>query len=181
MPEFRLNLLGDYLRKDTVTIGDREYIVCGHLAGGKTMLMTKQFYRNSIKFDEESPDYKISSIRTEVQSLYEELKNAIGENNIYKHTVDLTTLNGMKDFGSCEDYISIPTLDFLRENVDIFMDFKDFVDGWGWLATAWGTEATGNSYSVCMVAPDCYFNRNGCNGCSGARAFCVLKSSILVS
>lgn len=38
--------LGEYDRKETITLGEREYIVCGHLPDGRTSLMTKEAYIN---------------------------------------------------------------------------------------------------------------------------------------
>lgn len=173
--------LGEYNRKETITLGDREYIVCGHLPDGKTMLMTKELYLKSTQFDGNTPNFANASIKEKLCPLFDELKGIVGEDNICKHTVDLTTLNGMKDNGTCEVYISIPTFDFARENIDIFVDYKDFVDDWQWLANAWGTESTGYQYSVCVLAPACSIRDYNCNISSGARAFCILKSSILVS
>lgn len=173
--------LGEYNRKDVITLGNREYIVCGHLPDGKTILMTKKFYLESVKFDSNSPNYKLSSIREDLKPLYHELKGIVGEENICKHTVDLTTHNGFKDFGEVEDYISLPTFDFARNNIDIFYDFKDDIDDWGWLANAWGTPETGWTRSVCVVTPGCVIGRDYYDYYYGARAFCVLKSSILVS
>ena len=173
--------LGEYDRKETITLGDREYIVCGHLPDGRTMLMTKEFYLENTQFDEDTPNLANASIKEELSPLFDELKEIVGEDNICKHTVDLTTLNGMKDNGTCEAYISIPTFDFARENIDIFIDYKKCVDDWQWLANAWATEDTGYKYGVSVLSPGCNFNYYDCSIHCGARAFCILKSDILVS
>lgn len=173
--------LGEYERKETITLGDRKYIVCGHLPDGKTMLMTKELYLKNTQFDEDTPNYANASIREDMQALYDELKSIVGEENICKHTVDLTTLNGMKNNGACEDYISIPEVDWTRENIDIFLEYKDCVEGCQWLANAWATEDTGYRYGVCVLSPACGIDYVNCRSLNGARAFCILKSSILVS
>lgn len=173
--------LGEYGRKETITLGEREYIVCGHLPDGKTMLMTKCFYLEDTKFDEETPNFANASIKEKLSPLYDELKGIVGEENICKHTVDLTTLNGMKDNGTCEVYISLPEIDWSRENIDIFIDYKDCVDDYEWLANAWATESTGYKYGVCVLSPACSIHYRSCDFGNGARAFCILKSSILVS
>lgn len=173
--------LSEVKRKEPFTLGNREYVVCGHLPDGRTVVMTKEFYLKNVQFDEETPNFAKAEIKDKLQPLHDELKAIIGEENICKHTVDLTTLNGMKDNGSCEVYISLPTFEFVRENIDIFIEYKDCVDDWEWLANAWATEDTGWKYGVCVLWPAGGICDNNCYGLNGARAFCILKSNILVS
>lgn len=175
------NPLSGIERKKTFTLGDRDYVVCGHLPDGRTAVMTKELYLKNVQFDEETPNFAEAEIKDKLQALHDELKAIVGEENICKHTVDLTTLNGMKDNGSCEVYISVPTFEFVRENIDIFLEYKDCVDDWEWLANAWATEDTGWKYGVCVLSPACFIDDDGCDGSGGARAFCILKSDILVS
>ena len=168
--------LSEVERKKPFTLGTRDWVVGKHLPDGWTAVMTKEFYLEGVQFDEETPNFAKAEIKEKLQPLFDELKAIIGEENICKHTVDLTTLNGMKDNGSCETYISIPTLDFARENIDIFIEYKDCVDDWEWLANAWATEDTGWKYGVCVLSPACNFGNFNCN--SQLWGSCVLYLKI---
>lgn len=178
----KLKPLGEYNRGETVMIGGREWIVFNHLPDGTTQLVTKEFWLKDVKFDEDSNDYSKSAIRDRLNTeLYTELVSTVGKENIIKHTVDLTTLDGRKNFGCCEDFVSLPTFDFVRANIDVFDKYKDYVDDWGFLATAFSTEDTGYKYNVCCLLPVGCINYFNCNYRNGVRAFCIFKSSILVS
>ena len=104
----------------------------------------------------------------------------MGEKNIVLHTVDLTSDDGLKDYGKVRRKASLLTCDRYRRYVDILDQFKP--DTWWWLATALSTKKhDGESWAKC-VSPSgcldishCYFYDNG------VRPFCILKSDIFVS
>ena len=79
------------------------------------------------------------------------IAEAIGEENIIEHEVDLTSLDGLKTYGSMKSKISIPTFDFYRANVEIFDKYK--IDRWWWLATPDTTPEHLNNYWARCVLP----------------------------
>lgn len=106
------------------------------------------------------------------------LISAVGEDNILPIETSLTTLDGVKTFGIITSKISLPTLDFYRDNVDIFDKYK--LDEYWWLATPYSAKPHYNSLHVLYVSPcgnvydHSYLNK------SGVRPFCRFKSSISV-
>ena len=104
---------------------------------------------------------------------------AIGEENVCAFKTDLTTLCGLKNYGTMESKISLPTLDFYRANVDIFDKYP--VNGWWWLATPDSCKPHDDPIWTLCVSPagnidcDCYYGSNG------VRPFLFFKSSIFES
>lgn len=85
-----------------------EHIVLEHLPDGKTVCMLKDFYKRA-KFDNDSNDYKKSSIRKMLNTEFlDKLSAEVGAENIIEHTVDLTSDEGNKKYGSVQDKISLP-------------------------------------------------------------------------
>ena len=105
---------------------------------------------------------------------------AIGEENICVIRTDLTTLDGLKTYGAMESLVSLPTMDFYRENVEIFDKYNP--DTWWWLATPDSAHPHSDPTWVLCVSPsgylDCvyYYYYVG-----GVRPFYIFKSSIFES
>lgn len=105
---------------------------------------------------------------------------AIGEENLCTIKTDLTTCDGLKPYGVMESLISLPTMDFYRENVEIFDQHK--LDRWWWLATPESAQPHYNPNWILCVSPsgnvydDCRYN---CD--FGVRPILILKSSIFES
>ena len=105
---------------------------------------------------------------------------AIGEENVVSFEADLTTLDGLKVYGHLESKISLPTIDFYRQNVEIFD--KHPVKSWWWLATPESCQPHDDPYWILCVAPSggIYYGGYDCRG-NGVRPFLILKSSIFES
>lgn len=105
---------------------------------------------------------------------------AIGEENLCIIRTDLTTLDGLKPYGTMESLISLPTLDFYRTNAEIFGNHKP--DRWWWLATPDSARPNYNPDWVLCVSPsgDVDYGPHYYND-SGVRPFCIFKSSIFES
>ena len=104
---------------------------------------------------------------------------AIGEENLVSFQTDLTTLDGLKNYGHLESKVSLPTLDFYRENAEIFRNHK--VNDWWWIATPESDKPVSNPYWTLCVSPAGNFDCGRCSGSSGVRPFCIFKSSIFES
>lgn len=107
------------------------------------------------------------------------LEKGIGAENIVEHEVDLTSLDGLKDYGKIKCRISLPTFDFYRKNVKIFDKHK--LDKWWWTATPDSTDNHRNDWWIVCVSPhgsvdyDRYYNYDG------VRPFLTFLSSISIS
>ena len=114
------------------------------------------------------------------KELLPKLEQAVGVENIRTFSTDLTALDGLKDYGSVESKISLPTFDFYRENVEIFDRHK--IEKWWWLATPDSTKTHDWDRWVVCVAPSGDIFNVLCNyGDCGVRPFCIFESAIFGS
>lgn len=93
-------------------------------------------------------------------------------------TIDLTSDDGLKDYGETTQKIFLLTCDMYRKYRSIIPNLDD----WWWLATAYSTESNGYAYLARRVGSDgSLINGNACYGHIGVRPAFYLKSSILES
>lgn len=107
---------------------------------------------------------------------------AVGRDNLCTIHTDLTTLDGLKPYGTMESLISIPTFDFYRANAEIFGKHKP--NCWWWLATPKSAQPNDDPYWISCVSPSgvVYVGIScSCNDVLGVRPFLILKSTIFVS
>ena len=105
---------------------------------------------------------------------------AIGAENLCTIHTDLTTEDGLKPYGVMESLVSLPTLDFYRQNVEIFD--KHNPGTWWWLATPESAQPHCEPYWVLCVSPSGYLlYHHYCDYFNGVRPFYIFKSSIFES
>lgn len=114
------------------------------------------------------------------EEILPEIEAAVGQENILEFETDLTSLDGLKTYGTMTNKISIPTFDMYRNNVAVFDEYK--IDDWWWLATPDSTpEHTNGNWCVC-VSPSGIINCNfSYYNFNGVRPFLLFVSSISVS
>lgn len=92
-------------------------------------------------------------------------------------TMNLTSLDGLNDYGTITDIVGIPDLDLYREcRENIFAGSQ-----WWWLSTPDSTPSGYGSSLVLYVGGDGYVNYDGCDWYWGVRPFFILPSSISTS
>ena len=122
-------------------------------------------------------DFRKSRILKRLQEdVLPKIVNAIGEENIVLHDVDLTALDGMQDYGTMQTRISIPTLDFYRQNNKLIRKYNP--GSWWWLATP---STNVNVFGALCVSPsgricNLYYDYD-----LGVLPCLILKSSIFES
>lgn len=175
VPEKQVKLAD--LKTGTVfKVGKREFIVLGH---GKdtTAVILKNFLYTGI-FDTISNNYANSDVRKMINGDFlKEIEEAIGAKNVIVHRVDLTANDGLKEYGSCVDKVSLITADNYRR-------YREFLPGygnWWWTATPFSTECNGYSRFVSCVYSGGALDRDVCGLSYGVRPFCIFSSSIFVS
>ena len=175
---FNKTQLKDIPTGETFKVGDFEFIVLEHKKE-KTFVILKDFWKTD-KFDDSSNDYKETSIRQSLNTeFYALLSNAVGNENIVKHTVDLTADDGRTDYDICYDNISLLTCEMYRKYVYILDKYNP--KKWWWLVTPYSTKS--NDYTLSVRCANCngtLFNYSYFHG-RGVRPFCILKSNIFVS
>lgn len=93
-------------------------------------------------------------------------------------TIDLTSDDGLKDYGETTQKIFLLTCDMYRKYRSIIPNLDD----WWWLATAYSTESNGYAYYARHVGSDGGLSFNyAYRGYYGVRPAFYLKSSILES
>lgn len=93
-------------------------------------------------------------------------------------TIDLTSDDGLKDYGETTQKIFLLTCDMYRKYRSVIPNLDD----WWWLATAYSTKSNGYANNARGVNSDGSLSSgSACNGYSGVRPAFYLKSSILES
>lgn len=163
---------------DVFTIADIEFIKFPS-ENGKTPILAKNVLFESI-FGEtnnlsEATDL-LEKLRNEVLL---KVENSVGKENVLEIETDLMSLDGMKDYGKFKSKISLPTLDFIRQNAEILDKYNP--NDWYYTATPFSTPRHGYSRSVCCVNSDGILRWYDCGYRYGVRPFLNLKSSIFES
>ena len=161
---------------DTIKIGEYEMIVL-EKSGDTTALICKDFidtcaFGSSNNYDGSKVDKLCSKFATKLAKI-------VGEENVILHTVDLTSDDGLKDYGSVKRLASLLTADLYRRYVYTLDKYKP--DAWWWLAPPYSTPTHGYESTVDCVSPLGYFYCDFCNFDFGVRPFCILNSNLFVS
>ena len=110
----------------------------------------------------------------------ERLEDAFGEGAVAEQFIDLTSNDGLKDYGNVKAKVGLLTEEEYRQHRDILPPLGD--EGWWWLATPYSTERAGYPSLVRNVYSDGTLNNNyAYYGYDGVRPALNLSSSILVS
>ena len=162
---------------EIVKIGDRDFIILGQY-GEHTELITKDIIEK-MPFGDKN-NFAGSSVDKWCESFAEDLAGTVGEENVVEHIVDLTSDDGLKDYGTVQRKVSLLTTEQYRQYVDILDQHKP--DTWWWLATPYSTPRHDDDSWVKCVSPAGDIDIGGFNYDNiGVRPFCILKSSIFVS
>lgn len=131
------------------------------------------------KFDENSSDWKKSSLRSYLHTeFYKKVSKEIGEDNIVAFKRDLLSLDGQEEYGETDDFVSLLTVDEYRK----YRKFIPNTDEWWWLITPWSTPCNNYKSTVAVVSPSGGIsNGYNCNDGRGVRPFCIFSSSIFES
>lgn len=163
---------------DTFKIGEYEFIVLEH-SKETTAVILKDILCES-KFGERDCDFKSSIVKKKLGEFEGKIAKIIGSHNIVPHGVDLTSNDGLKDYGKDLANMSLLTADLYRRYVEILDNYK--VEEWWWLATPYSTAKHGYTQYVLCVAPSGdIINYGNYYYDGGVRPFCILNSNIFVS
>ena len=161
---------------NTVEVAGIKWIVLDKLEKGY-FVISEDFYGEEKEFDNSKNDWKVSSLRNYLNTeLRKKIEEDVGEDALFKFKRDLTSLDGQTEYGICEDYVSLITVDEYRKYRDLLPNTGEY---W-WTLTADSTASNDDSRWVRVVSPRGYFN-NFCCSISGVRPVCILKSNIFVS
>lgn len=173
--------LAEFAPGDVVKIGSHEMVVLDQeLMEGKTLLICKESVKEEVAFGASNNNYVGSNVESICQEFADAIAELVGDENIIRHNLDLTTLDGLKDYGTIADCsASLLTLSMYQRYVDILDQHKP--DSWWWLATANSTKRHENDRWALCVSPSGSINNVNFFSHGGVRPFCILKSDIFVS
>lgn len=160
----------------TVAVAGIEHIVLD-IFEGSVLCLAKDFVFESTRFDPNTNNYAESELRKKLNGEYlAKLVEAVGEENILETEIDLTSDDGLDDYGTAKDKVGLLTADMYRKYNRIIEKYP--VDDWWWLATPWSTPHRGWLYTVRVVDDDGSLGSDNCISASGVRPFCIFSSSI---
>ncbi len=163
-------------RGNIVEIAGDEWIIL-KVDGDKVCCLHKEIMDERI-FDSNTNNWTDSSIRKFLNSeFYNMISFEVGSDNVLSINTSLVSLDGQKEYGEANDYVSLLTVDLYRENRDILPNTGE----WWWLASPWSTKNNGYERATCVVSPQGFIYDYDCNDSDGVRPFCIFDSSIFKS
>lgn len=157
-------------------IAGEDFIILDVLESG-VLCLSKDFAYTDTKFDSNSNNYANSSIRKILNTEYlKKIAGEVGEENIIETEIDLTSDDGLDDYGKVTDKVGLLTADIYRKYNRIIKKYP--VDDWWWLATPWSTPHRGFLFSVRCVNDVGTLSRNYCSNDKGVRPFLIFNPSI---
>lgn len=159
-----------------------EYIVLEHLDNDSTRIVRKDLLSERMKFDDDSNNFHTSSLYKYLNDKHyrEEVVPGFGDDNVVAHDVNLLSLDGLDDYGSCYVKVGLLTIDDYRKYRKNCL--KENMDSWWWLSTP---DSTPSGYGGGCVRCVGVGSGVSCNDCGdwfeGVRPDFALKSSIFVS
>ena len=130
-------------------------------------------------FDEDSNNWRKSELRVYLNNGFFKIlmENGSNEKDFLIIETDLTADDGLKDYGTSKDKISLMTADLYRKNKHLLKPTED----WWWLATPKSCLASHTNYVRSVTSLGILGNDNSSNGGYGVRPLCYLSSETLVS
>ena len=162
---------------ETFNIGDMEFIKFPSVNGQTPVVMKDIAFRSSFG---NNNDLRQSDVLKQMENeILPKIVAAVGEENLCTIKTDLTTLDGLKPYGTTESLISLPTLDFYRTHADIFGRYKP--NEWWWLATPESAPPNDTPNWILCVSPSGCIDSGHYDFEDGVRPFCIFESSIFES
>lgn len=162
-----------------IPFGGMDWIVL-ESEGNMTRLLAKESI-GEMPFDDEGyNNFNISSLREYLNDGFiEELKeNGADVTALCDFTIDLTSDDGLKDYGNSTNKVNLLTCDMYRKYRHLIPNLNK----WWWLATPNSVESNGHSYLARNVNTDGTLDDNiAHNGSGGVRPALILKSDIFLS
>lgn len=123
-------------------------------------------------------DWKASDIREYLNGkFYEELAAVVGNENIIPFERNLLSLDGQTEYGTCEDKVSLISLDEYRK----YRALIENAGYWWWTLTPDSTPCNDDSRWTTVVSPSYLIYRNFVYDFIGVRPFCIFSSALFES
>lgn len=167
--------LGEVAVGDTFFIGDMEFIKFADNYGKVIAVMKGSAFDSEFN-GAKNNNFNGSKIHKRLEKeILPKIEKVVGKENVLEFDTDLTTLDGLKIYGTMHSKISLPTFDFYRENREIFDKYK--LDQWWWTCTA----NSEDMIVTCVSPRGSVSDYNGGWDFLAVRPFLIFLSNIFVS
>lgn len=164
---------------DVFKIGEHDFIVLKHDCDTTTVI-SKCFMAENVVFDENTRDYNKSNLKKVIENEIQPIiESEVGSKNLVEHEVELTSVDMQREFCNCSCKVRPITFDEARKYNNLLANKS--LDDWWWACTPWSTADRGMKYSIAVVSPSGFIDRNDWYYDYGVRPVCILKSNIFVS
>lgn len=161
----------------TIDVSGIKWLVLDKLEKGY-LVISDDFYGKSRKFDADCNNWGSSDMRQELNTeLRRKIEEAVGEGGLLKFTRDLLSMDGQTEYGSCEDYVSLISVDEYRK----YRKLLPNTERWWWTLTPDSTPCNNDSKWLRVVSPSGCVNDNIYVNSNGVRPVCIFSSSIFES
>lgn len=155
-------------------------IVLEHRTAG-TLLVTAAQIKSSFG---STNNFAASSFREHLNGAFADALTEGHADELITREVDLTALNGSKEYGSCECKVAPLTFDEIRR----FHGLLPKPESWEWSATPWSTPCvdeddtwvTGGADNAVCLSTGGDVSGNGCTGALGSRPAFLIPSQYAV-
>lgn len=147
---------------------------------GRALCLSKDIIETRAFDEGNCNNFAVASSKEYLNGAYLDnlLEDVNGPNAFLTTELDLTTDDGLKDYGTCTVTIFLLTVDQYRRNRDVIPN----ADDWWWLSTAFSTKANGYESLARLVYSGGTLDWNyACYGFNGLRPACYLDSDLLIS
>lgn len=131
------------------------------------------------EFDSSGNNWIDSELRDKLyKNILPKIKNEVGDENVIKFKRDLTSMDGLTEYGCCIDEISLL-------NVDEYRKYRNLIPNsekeWWWTITPWSTKSNNDGVWVAVVSPSGVFDDDRYDRGRGVRPFCIFSSKLFES
>ena len=152
-----------------------EYIVCEQFLSG-TAVVKKDVIDKTMAFGKDN-NWANSEWRKYLNSeYYQEISDEFGKENINKHEIDLTSLDGYDDYGAVKDKVSAMTIDRYQR----YHKYIGNVSEWNYLSTPDSTPSGWGASFVRCVDGGGRVDYADCGDGGSLRPFFILDSCVQV-
>ena len=165
---------------DTLTQNGEKFIVLDKKPNGEVFVIKADFLDDRHEFGENN-DWRVSPIRTSMNGgeIYQHMCELFGAENIIDMHRDLTSLDGLDDYGTCIDKVSMLTAAEYAKYHKILGVMSEYECSWLTI-TPFSTPSNDYTGYVCYVHSRGFLCWNGCDWSRGVRPVLTLSSSTLV-
>lgn len=161
----------------TIEVAGINWLVLDKLEKGY-LVISDEFYGKSREFDTDCNNWDSSDLRQELNTeLRRKIEEAVGEGGLLKFTRDLLSMDGQTEYGSCEDYVSLISVDEYRKYRKLLPNTGE----WWWTLTPDSTKCNDDTSYIRVVSPSGFIYGDDYYYSSGVRPVCIFSSSIFES